>query len=280
MKRVSLQWAHRGACKHPQIMTIRDGSLCATDYPAYVGIIRHPDHGIILFDTGYDPAFFKATQPFPERFYRWATPVQLDQGETAKQWLASLGIDLKDVKALVLSHFHGDHIAGLTSFPNASIYCSAAGLKQIQSGSRLSRVTQGLLSTLVPADIEKRAVFFENLPPSNLPSAFAPFETAADLLGDGSLLAVELPGHCKGHWGLALRNHNDGDILLIADAAWSIGAVRRNVPPPRLTTALLGHTQTYRETLEKLNAITYRNQSLTLLPSHCPAAAKAFEDNG
>jgi glyoxylase-like metal-dependent hydrolase (beta-lactamase superfamily II) len=280
MKRVSLQWAHRGACKHPQIMTLRDGSLCATDYPAYVGIIRHPDHGIILFDTGYDPAFFKATQPFPERFYRWATPVQLDQGETAKQWLASLGIDLKDVKALVLSHFHGDHIAGLTSFPNARIYCSAAGLKQIQSGSRLSRVTQGLLSTLVPADIEKRAVFFENLPPSNLPSAFAPFETAADLLGDGSLLAVELPGHCKGHWGLALRNHNDGDILLIADAAWSIGAVRRNVPPPRLTTALLGHTQTYRETLQKLNAITYRNQSLTLLPSHCPAAAKAFEDNG
>jgi len=280
MKRVGFQWAKRGACQHPEIMTLRDGSICAADYPAYVGIIRHPDQGIILFDTGYDPAFFAATNPFPERFYRWATPVQIDQGETAQQWLATLGIDLGDVKALVLSHFHGDHVAGLTSFPNATIYCSRAGLKQIQSGNRFSRVRQGLLSMLVPPDIEKRAVFFEDLPPSRLPAAYGPFEAAVDVLGDGSLLAVELPGHCLGHWGLALRNHNDSDVLLIADAAWSIGAVTRNVPPPRLTTALLGNTQTYRTTLAKLNATAEQNKALTILPSHCPIAAKAFDENG
>jgi glyoxylase-like metal-dependent hydrolase (beta-lactamase superfamily II) len=280
MRRVGFQWAMRGSCRHPEIMTLRDGSICAADYPAYVGIIQHPERGIILFDTGYDPAFLAATQPFPERFYRWATPVQLDQGETAQDWLASLGIDLGDVKALVLSHFHGDHVAGLTSFPNATIYCSRAGLKHMQSGNRLSRVRQGLLSALVPKDIEHRAVFFEDLPPCCLPSAFGPFETAVDLLGDGSILSVELPGHCPGHWGLALRNHDDGDILLIADAAWSIGAVTRNVPPPRLTTTLLGHTQTYRATLSKLHDAAHRNPALTILPSHCPTAAKGFDEHG
>jgi glyoxylase-like metal-dependent hydrolase (beta-lactamase superfamily II) len=277
MKRVDFRWVKRGGCRHPEIMTLRDGSICATDYPAFVGIIRHPEHGIILFDTGYDPAFFAATQPFPERFYRWATPVQLDQSETAQQWLAGLGIDLGDVKALVLSHFHGDHVAGLTQFPNATIYCSRAGLTQIQSGSRFSRVRQGLLSSLVPQDIDERAIFFEDLPPCCLPAAFGPFDAAVDILGDGSLLGVELPGHCQGHWGLALRTHGDGDVLLIADAAWSIGALTRNVPPPRLTTSLLGDTRRYRATLSNLHAMARRNNDLIILPSHCPTAAKAFE---
>jgi glyoxylase-like metal-dependent hydrolase (beta-lactamase superfamily II) len=280
MKRVGLDWVKRGACRHPEIMTLRDGSLCATDYPAYVGIIRHPEHGIILFDTGYDPAFFQATQSFPERFYRWATPVQFDQTQTAQIWLSSLGIDLADVRALVLSHFHGDHVAGLTQFPNAKIYCSRAGLKQIQSGSRFSRLRKGLLSTLVPDDIDRRAVFFEDCAPICLPSAYGAFEAGVDILGDGSLVGVELPGHCVGHWGLALRTEDDGDVLLIADAAWSIGGVTRNMPPPSLTTSLLGHTQSYRLTLSSLHDSMRHNPNLIMLPSHCPIAAQKFQTHG
>jgi glyoxylase-like metal-dependent hydrolase (beta-lactamase superfamily II) len=276
MKRVGFSWAKRGSCSHPEIMTLRDGSLCSADYPAFVGIIRHPEHGVILFDTGYDPAFFAATQTFPERFYRWATPVNLDKTETASTWLAKLGIGMDEVTMLILSHFHGDHVAGLTNFPNAKIYCSAAGLKQIQSGSRFGRVRQGLLAGLIPADIASRAVFFEDLTPTKLPSAYGDLAMGVDLLGDGSLLAVELPGHCLGHWGLALRTEEDGEVLLIADAAWSIGAVRRGMPPPRITTALLGNTKRYRETLSTLQKVANTNLELIILPSHCPIAAQEF----
>lgn len=273
MKRVGFHWAHRGSCSHPKIMTEIGGSLCPTDYPSFVGILRHPDHGVILFDTGYDPAFFAATQSFPERFYRWATPVKLDQTQTAADWLASLGIALDDVTALVLSHFHGDHIAGLVNFPNAKIYCSSAGLRQIQSGSRFGRVRQGLLSGLVPTDIAARATFFEEAPIVTLSSAFGGLARGADLLGDGSLIAVELPGHCAGHWGLALNSEQHGEVLLIGDAAWSIGAVRANNPPPNVTTALLGNTSRYRGTLKALQGVASANRDLHILPSHCPDAA-------
>lgn len=57
MIRVGFRWLERGSCRHPQAMTIRGGSLCAVDFPALVGVIDHPDRGLFLFDTGYDPAF-------------------------------------------------------------------------------------------------------------------------------------------------------------------------------------------------------------------------------
>ncbi len=272
MKRVGFAWAERGSCRHPEMMTIKGGSLCGVDFPAMVGIIRHPDAGVLLFDTGYDRLFLEATRPFPERFYRWATPVALDPAERVEEWLARQRVEPEEVRHLILSHFHGDHVAGLGNFPNAHIFCSSAGLKRVRSGNRLGRVAKGLLADLVPDDLAGRASFFEALPERALPAAFAPFETGRDLLGDSSLLAVELPGHCPGHWGLALRTDEDRYVLLAADASWSIGAIEREVPPPIFTTALLGDTALYRRTLGALHAAA-ANGDLVILPSHCAVAA-------
>ena len=277
MKRVGFAWVERGSCRHPEMMTIRGGSLCAVDFPAMIGIIRHPDAGILLFDTGYDGAFLEATRPFPERFYRWATPVTLDPAEGVEEWLARQGVGPDEVRYLILSHFHGDHVAGLGNFPNARIFCSSAGLKRVRSGNRLSRVAHGLLSALVPDDVAARSAFFEDLPERALPDIFAPFETGRDLLGDGSLLAAELPGHCPGHWGLALRTEEDRFVLLSADSTWSIKAIEREVPPPWVTMALLGDAKAYRRTLAALHAAS-DNKELVILPSHCTVAAGRFGD--
>lgn len=274
MKRSGMQLVVCGSCTHPEFMTIRGGSLCPTEYPAVVGLIDHPDEGLILFDTGYDPAFIEATHPFPERFYRWSTPVQLKPDETAAEWIARIGCSPADVRAIVLSHFHGDHIAGLHAFPNAKIFCSAAGLRELRRHGRVGRVRRGLLSRLVPDTLGGRAMFFEDCALHRLPTDFAPFEDAADLFGDGSLAAVPLPGHCPGHWGLALRLADDRHAFLIADAAWSSRAVRDAIPPPRLTTALLGETRAYRQTLGRVSSLSHRNREMLILPSHCPVAAR------
>ena len=133
-----------------------------------------------------------------------------------------------------------------------------------------------MLDRLVPDDIETRARFFEDAPRCPLPCAYAPFESGRDLLGDGSLIAVELPGHCRGHWGLALRTEQDRFVLLAADAAWSIRAVAACLPPPAVTTALLGETGSYRETLSRLHRAATNNRDLVILPSHCAEAARAF----
>ena len=45
MIRVGFRWLERGSCRHPELMTITGGSLCATDFPAMVGVIEHPARG-------------------------------------------------------------------------------------------------------------------------------------------------------------------------------------------------------------------------------------------
>ena len=276
MIRVGFRWLERGSCRHPELMTMQGGSLCAVDFPAMVGVISHPSRGLFLFDTGYDPAFIEATERFPERFYRWTTPVAIDAGQQWTGWLANHRIDESAISGTIVSHFHGDHVAGLRNLADKPLYCARAGLEELRKPGRFGRVRQGLLPGLVPPSCDSHAQFFEDAPRVALSSAFAPFAAGQDILGDGSLIAVELPGHCRGHWGLVLFTDADQPVLLAADAVWSGRSISEHRPPPRLTTALLGDTRRYRETLVMLSAAAASNRDLAILPSHCSASAQRF----
>ncbi|MBV7256125.1 MBL fold metallo-hydrolase [Pacificimonas sp. WHA3] len=276
MTRVGFRWLERGSTRHPEVITLSGGSVCAVDFPALVGVIKHPTRGFFLFDTGYDSAFEEATDPFPERFYRWTTPVELGADLEWQTWLKMHDIDETQIAGTIVSHFHGDHVAGMRHLAEKPIYCAKAGLIALRKPGRFGRVRQGLLGGLVPENVDASAHFFEDAPERPLPGAFAPFDSGRDILGDGSLLAVELPGHCAGHWGLALTTEAGQAVLLAADAVWSGKAIKERRPPPRITTALLGDTRSYRETLDLLHAASVNNGELAILPSHCAQNARAF----
>lgn len=276
MIRVGFRWLERGSCRHPEGMTIAGGSLCTVEFPAMVGVIEHPALGLFLFDTGYDPAFIAATRPFPERFYRWTTPVSIGEAERWQVWLQHHRIDGAAIAGTIVSHFHGDHVAGLHHLAHLPVYCARAGLDALRGKGRIARVRNGLLAELVPENVDAMARYFEDARPVTLPSAFAPFAQGHDILGDGSLLAVELPGHCAGHWGLAFETRQGQPVLLAADAVWSGRSIAERRAPPRLTTTLLGNTRRYRETLDLLCSAAHRNSELAILPSHCASTARAF----
>ncbi|UVO50008.1 MBL fold metallo-hydrolase [Sphingomonas sp. SUN019] len=275
MRRVTLRGFRVGFCRHPQRMAIRDGRWRPVEFPALAFLLVHPEEGPIVFDTGYDPAFFTATEPFPERLYRWTTPPTLGPREALADQLAAAGVAPGDVRHLILSHFHADHMAGTHRFSNAAIHCARAGYDAMCAGSRLGSVRKGMLRALAPLDFLTRARWFEDAPRVPLPADLAPFVEGADLLGDGSFLALPLPGHCPGHWGLALRE-DAGLHMLVADAAWSSDAIRRDMPPPRLTMALLGDPAATRATLHDLHRLRVRNPDIRLTPSHCPECASEW----
>ncbi len=273
MIRTRLRVVECGHCRHAEAMTQRGASWRVVDFPALVGVIEHPTEGVILFDTGYDAAFLAATRSFPERLYGMATPVRLPAGESAAERLAALGIAPDDVRHVVISHFHGDHVAGLHRFPRARLHCARAGLADLRAHGRFGRVRRGLLSALVPARIDD-AAFFEDAPVVDLPGAFHPFARGADLIGDASLLGVELPGHCPGHWGLALRVEDDRYVLMVADAAWSVVAIAQDAPPPVAVARLLGDPHAGRRTLHALHRLGATRPDTVLLPSHCGRASR------
>lgn len=275
MREVEVHLLAAGSCRHPEAMTRSTASWRPADFPALPALLVHPVEGPIMFDTGYSPSFTAATDPFPERLYRWLTPMQLSAGNDAAARCRALGFDPHDVRHVVVSHFHADHVAGLHAFSAARIHCARSGLSAAMRGGRLRSVCGGILRGLLPDDIASRACFFEEASVVDLPRTMHPFSRAADVLGDGSLLAVELPGHCPGHWGLLVADALKGPHFLVADAAWSSESIRRNLPPPRLTTAFLGTTDATRRTLAALHELAGRNPDVLLTPYHCSERAAA-----
>lgn len=256
-----------GHCVHPEASTREGAPLARCEFPALVALLRHPVRGWILFDTGYGEAFLRATRRLPEALYRCVTPVRLFATETAIAQLHRDGIRAGEINTIVLSHLHGDHIGGLPDFPQAQVCCSHAAWQDMQQRSRLSALRRGLLPDLMPQQ-QDRIGYFEATPLVPLSAELAPFAQGHDLFGDGSLLAVPLPGHAAGHFGACFRSGGRW-VFLVGDAAWSTQAIAANSPPPRWATALLGDTRQYRATLSGLHALAARGNGVMLVPAHC-----------
>jgi glyoxylase-like metal-dependent hydrolase (beta-lactamase superfamily II) len=266
MQPIEWQLLEAGFCRHPELMTIRGGATGAAEFPALVGLLQHPGRGRILFDTGYADHFVHATSGFPDAMYRWVTPVTY---EASRSVVSQLGAQADSVGDIVISHFHGDHVAGLRDFPTARLHCSREAWDDLRSRSRFSALRKGLLPALLPDDFALRANFFEDCSRCDLPAELRPFTTGFDVFGDGSVLAVALPGHAAGHFGITFRDPQDRTVFLVADAAWSMVAIETNTPPPAVTSAWLGDTARYRESLAMLHELHCRSPQVLIVPAHC-----------
>ncbi len=273
---LSFQMLQVGSCRHPECVALRGGSLRPATFPALCALIRHPTLGNWLFDTGYGEYFHAATNPFPERLYRWVTPNSLPENERLVVQLTALGLRPQDVDGVIISHFHADHIGALRDFPRATLVASHAGYAHVHGLSRFRALSQGFLPALLPADFKDRSRFIEGMPLVELPPELQPFGHGYDILGDLSLVAVPLHGHAHEQFGLLLRREDGRTVFLSADACWSLKALRESRPPTWLAQRIFADRAGYRQTFDKLQALSQRHPSVLLIPSHCEETARAL----
>lgn len=276
---VSLNVLRAGWCRHLACMADRSARWAPTRFPSLCGLIRHPEAGWILYDTGYAEHFFKATQALPERLYRTAVPVQLPVQEHLLAQLKTFGIQPEDIRTVIISHFHGDHVAGLRDFNQASFIALEADCQHIENlrGSRWRAALGGHLPGLLPDDFASRLTLADHCRQATLPEWMAPFTHAMDLLGDGSLLGVPLPGHSHGQLGLFIPDAQGRPVFLVADACWSVPACRAERLPAAPALWFAGHdARQYRQTYASLGTLIQREPAVAVLPSHCTHAWEAF----
>jgi glyoxylase-like metal-dependent hydrolase (beta-lactamase superfamily II) len=269
MHRLEWRLLEVGHCLQLECGAIRGGRWRVCEFPALVGVLRHPERGWVLFDTGYSQRFLEATAKLPAALYRCVTPVRFDPRKALALQLDALGVDKADIGAIVLSHFHADHVAGVLDFPGVPVFCSRAGWQSLRSKGSLAALRTGLLPELAPRELNDRTRFLEDLPPAALEFGSQMF-FAVDLFADGSVVAVSLPGHSEGHFGVRFTAPDDRQVMLVGDAAWSTKALREHRLPPVWTTGWLGNTRIYRETFARLHTLTASRPDLQIVPSHCP----------
>ncbi len=229
--------------------------------------LEHAEHGTALIDTGYSPLFLEATRPFPQRLYRWATPLHLDPRGNAWSILESHGLKPERVARIFVSHFHGDHIAGLRHFPRTTFIYRRASHDALLREGAWQQVRQAFLAGLLPGDFTARG---EGLVEDVFRPGTGPLSEfrVHDYWGDGDLLLVDLPGHAVGHTGYLL-NTADGQIFYVVDASWDIAGMLEGRTLPRLSQAIQHSYEQYVDTQARLRRFAGRGEC-PLLACHCP----------
>lgn len=237
-----------------------------TRFYAVFLLLEHATHGLHLIDTGYSHFFVDATRAFPQRLYRWTTPVHLD-GDAASI-VASRGLRIDDVRSIFISHFHGDHIAGLRHFARAKFVYRRNAHESLMRQSASKQVAHGFLSTLLPDDFVERGVALEEDAFVAPAAPFADFRVH-DYFGDGELLIVDLPGHSPGHVGFAIRGEAQ-QYFYVADACWDLDAMLAGRRLPAASRWLQHSSAVYEETQHKLRRFAADRPDWQMLACHCP----------
>jgi N-acyl homoserine lactone hydrolase len=183
--------------------------------PIHAFLIEHPAAGPLLVDTGISPE-----QAEHVDYYRGSIMEHLmdddeydlpaDQAIPAQ--LAHHGYQPADIRGVIITHFHEDHVGNLNLFPQAPVY-----LGQDEYAARDDKVF-GLAPLAYPPSI---AAVKDWRPIEFTGPAIGGFGSSADLLGDGSVLALPTPGHSPGSTSVLLRA--DGrDFLVTGDAMYTI----------------------------------------------------------
>ncbi|MFC9707433.1 MBL fold metallo-hydrolase [Paenibacillus sp. NPDC056933] len=273
---VKLHLGAAGYCTHPEFLTLRGGRLRPVAFPAGFACIIHPVHGPILLDTGYSSRFFKETTHLPNALYRHITPVVYREEDSAVHFLARIGLKTSDIRYIILSHFHGDHIAGVRDFPQAQLIYLPSAYDAVRSLGPIAAVKAGFLSGLLPEDFDARS-----LPVTKQPVRWMragedfPFSEVYDIFGDGSLLGVDVSGHAEGMMGILLGTEAH-DYFLCADAVWSSRAFQEQRRPHALAGIIMSDRLAYRRNFDRLVQLHQQFPAIRIVPSHCRAALNAW----
>lgn len=266
IKNVTFKVLKVGHCNHPQCVAARGTGFKSVEFPALCVLIKHPEKGYVLYDTGYENYFFEETKYFPNKLYAIVTPVYLKEEECLGNQLKGLGLTFEDVGHVIVSHFHADHIAGIKNFKSSQFICFPDDLKKYKKMNSFKQLTKAFLNGLIPKDFESRMIDVNKLKKSDF--ELQGFPEIYDIFEDNSLLAVPLAGHTEKQLGLIFEENNQ-KYFLVADAIWGVDYLRNNQRPSSITRLLVDSKKNFDDTFDKLRNILLSRKEIKMIPSHC-----------
>lgn len=191
------------------------------------GLIDLKERGLCLVDTGMGTEVTKGARSPALRLYSSVLRPDLKADAAPEAMLRNMGATANDVRFVVVTHFHADHVSGLRAFPRAGVIACGDATRRVLAMSSAACLHHGIFRELIPPDLERRLQPLEGL--RQLPTGTV-LGKGYDLFGNGSYLAVPLPGHAFGHFGIFWRDEA-GPIVYATDAAWTTEALLDDATP-------------------------------------------------
>ncbi|HAA11221.1 MAG TPA: MBL fold metallo-hydrolase [Cytophagales bacterium] len=229
------------------------------------GLVEHPTEGYILFDTGYAQRHIDLSQKGWAKAYLKALPVFLKPEEEAHTQLKARGIAPEQIRHIIISHFHADHLGGLRDFPKATFHASESAWASVKGRRGFAAVRKAFIPGLLPDDIEARLQLFSmEQTQGQDPHLGGLF----DLFGDRSIQLCALEGHARGQVG-ALLNTEGQTTFLVADAAWVREHLESEILPSSVVRLIFDCWSAYQATLLRLRTYRRINPNTLMIPCHC-----------
>ena len=199
-------------------------------------IIDHPK-GLVVFDTGNNVALNspggceKHWSPGQCGFLK---PSQ-KRSDVIDMQLKKLGYSVDDVKVVVSSHSHLDHIGNIEMFPNALHILQKTELYQAWWPEKFQRGS----NAHIMADYDGARDF-----------NYLALDGDFDIYGDGAITVLNAPGHTLGNQSMRLKFADGHTIVIAQDALW----MRENLEG--FPAGLNFSVKTYFESADRLKAIS------------------------
>jgi N-acyl homoserine lactone hydrolase len=173
--------------------------------PVSMWVIDHPK-GLVVYDTGNNAAVAdgKCKSYWAEGMCDFLKPSQ-HRDDVIDQQLKKLGYSPEQVKVVITSHSHLDHIGNIKLFPKAIHVIQKKELYQAWWPEKFQKGP-----AFVMGDFDGVARDFNYLE----------LEGDYDLFGDGSVTVLSTPGHTLGHQSVRLHLASGKTLVLSQDAIW------------------------------------------------------------
>lgn len=221
--------------------------------------VKHPSAGLVIID----PAFGRSIG----RDLELAGPmVMLLMGtERGKQSLVDVmdgaGLSASDVQYALATHTHWDHIGALGDLPNAKVLLPRSELTW--NSPFHGSFDHGVMTHHLKRAKQNLWAFDFNGPPID------GFAASFDVFGDGSIVAVPIPGHTPGSTAFLVRG-KERTYLFTGDATWTSRGIE--LPAHKLLTAVDFDLPTLAETIGRLKAFNDNRPDVKIIPAHDGAA--------
>ena len=225
---------------------VLSGGTGRLDLAVRFGLLERPDQAPVLIDAGW-----------PERgrneglalwLYRALLRARVDATKSPTAVLAG-----RAPGALLLSHLHADHLGPARHWHDMPIHAPAKTLSDARSNP-LRALRHGVVTELLP----KAVIDLGG-------DTTLPFDLGQgrDVLGDGSVFSVPLPGHADGHTGFLFPAF-DPPVLYAADVQWVWAAIAEGRPPRGPARAVYADARAAMESLARVRAFAAQGGRVVL----------------
>jgi N-acyl homoserine lactone hydrolase len=146
-----------------------------------------------------------------EDYLIWDTGLPMTAGATPNpslpkvslvDQLAQMHLKPEQIKFVGISHYHGDHVGQLASFPQATLLIGKGDWEVVTDGKSAAVANPANFEHWISGGGKMEALSGDK-----------------DVFGDGSVIMLNTPGHTPGHHSLLVKLKDMGNVMISGDLA-------------------------------------------------------------